>query len=247
MAARSARAHQEANSRARGLHPWQVAPVAARCARAHQETSARARRRRVKVSFTFSKVAGGAGARWAPSSARSPLPRRSVLDVCHWQTAPEAAAEKGGSAPKVLWRQQAQERLKMSRWDIFRWRTLAGGPPCRQGRQRFSHRAFLSPRPKRVPPFGISDGGGTRPQCLGSQFAPRTARSARAHQVTSARARRGMVLNSLRLVFSHLSGGVWRRQAPRPLRKTKSAKQGSPRAPLFLRPVVGRLVGISVF
>ena len=48
----------------------------------------------------------------------------------------------------------------MSRWDIFRWRTLAGGPPCRQGRQRFPHRAFLSPRPKRVPPFGISDGGG---------------------------------------------------------------------------------------
>ena len=54
----------------------------------------------------------------------------------------------------------------MSRWDIFRWRTLAGGPPCRQGRQRFSHRAFLSPRPKRVPPFGISDGGGTR-SCAG--------------------------------------------------------------------------------
>ena len=50
----------------------------------------------------------------------------------------------------------------MSRWDIFRWRTLAGGPPCRQGRQRFPHQAFLSPRPKRVPPFGISDGGGTR-------------------------------------------------------------------------------------
>ena len=50
----------------------------------------------------------------------------------------------------------------MSRWDIFRWRTLAGGPPCRQGRQRFPHRAPLSPRPKRVPPFGISDGGGTR-------------------------------------------------------------------------------------
>ena len=29
----------------------------------------------------------------------------------------------------------------MSPWDIFRWRTLAGGPPCRQRRQRFSHRA----------------------------------------------------------------------------------------------------------
>ena len=41
----------------------------------------------------------------------------------------------------------------MSRWDIFRWRTLAGGPPCRQGRQRFSHQAFLSNRPKRVPPY----------------------------------------------------------------------------------------------
>ena len=56
-------------------------------------TSARARRRRVKVSSTFSKVAGGAGAQWAPFSARSPLPRRSVLDVCHWQTAPEPAGE----------------------------------------------------------------------------------------------------------------------------------------------------------
>ena len=54
----------------------------------------------------------------------------------------------------------------MSRWDIFRWRTLAGGPPCRQGRQRFPHRAFLSNRPKRVPPFGISGGGGTR-DCAG--------------------------------------------------------------------------------
>ena len=172
--------------------PWQLA-----AARAHQENSARARRRRVKVSSTFSKVAGGAGARWAPSSARSPLPRRSVLDVCHWQTAPEAAAEKGGSAPKVLWRQQAQERLKMSRWDIFRWRTLAGGRWCPVGTVQRSvsaaasvgagrlpladstrggsrdpcwhlrchkdfHQAPLSPRPKRVPPFGISDGGETR-------------------------------------------------------------------------------------
>ena len=53
----------------------------------------------------------------------------------------------------------------MSRWDIFRWRTLAGGPPCRQGRQRFPHQAFLSPRPKRVPPFGISDGGGDTDAC----------------------------------------------------------------------------------
>ena len=41
----------------------------------------------------------GAGARWAPFSARSPLPRRSVLDVCHWQTAPEAAAETSHRLP----------------------------------------------------------------------------------------------------------------------------------------------------
>ena len=104
VAARFARAHRTANARARGLHPrqfaaeclrCQVASWAARSARAHQKANSRARRRRVKVSSTFSKVAGGAGARWAPSSARSPLPRRSVLDVCHWQTASEAAAERG--------------------------------------------------------------------------------------------------------------------------------------------------------
>ena len=29
-------------------------------------------------------------------SGRSPLPRPSVLDVCHWQTAPEPAGEKCG-------------------------------------------------------------------------------------------------------------------------------------------------------
>ena len=143
----------------------------------------------------------------------------------------------------------------MSRWDIFRWRTLAGGPPCRQGRQRFSHRAFLSPRPKRVPPFGISDGGETRRSASAVDSRLWQLATARAHREdstrsrrgNSTRSRRGMVLNSLRLVFSHLSGGVWRRPAPRPLRKTKSAKRGSPRAPLFLRPFVGRLVGISVF
>ena len=139
MAARFARAHQETSARARGLHPWQFAPVAARFARAHQETSARARRRRVKFFAQLSRKKAG-----------------RVWD----------------SVPRSWWRQQAQERLKMSRWDIFRWRTLAGGPPCRQGRQRgppcrqgrqrFPHRAFLSNRPKRVPPFGISDGGGTR-------------------------------------------------------------------------------------
>ena len=133
MAARFARAHQETSARARGLHPWQFAPVAARFARAHQETSARARRRRVKFFAQLSRKKAG-----------------RVWD----------------SVPRSWWRQQAQERLKMSRWDIFRWRTLAGGPPCRQRRQRFPHRAFLSNRPKRVPPFGISDGGGTR-MCAG--------------------------------------------------------------------------------
>ena len=56
--------------------------------------------------------------------------------------------------------------------------------------------------------------------------------TARAHREDSARARRGMVLNSLRLVFSHLSGGVWRRPAPRPLRKI-SPPNGGARGLLF--------------
>ena len=59
MAARFARAHQETSARARGLHPWQFAPVAARFARAHQETSARARRRRVKFFAQLSRKKAG--------------------------------------------------------------------------------------------------------------------------------------------------------------------------------------------
>ena len=133
----------------------------------------------------------------------------------------------------------------MSRWDIFRWRTLAGGPPCRQGRQRFSHQAFLSPRPKRVPPFGISDGGGTRRSASAVNSRLWQLAIARAHQEDSARARRGMVLNSLRLVFSHLSGGVWRRPAPRPLRKISPPNGGSPRAPLFCGLLWGDLRGLA--
>ena len=34
----------------------------------------------------------GPGPQWGPFSAWSPLPRRSVLDVCHWQTAPSRQA-----------------------------------------------------------------------------------------------------------------------------------------------------------
>ena len=134
----------------------------------------------------------------------------------------------------------------MSRWDIFRWRTLAGGPPCRLGRQRFSHRAFLSNRPKRVPPFGISDGGETRRSASAVDSLLWQLATARAHREDSTRSRRGMVLNSLRLVFSHLSGGVWRRPAPRPLRKI-SPPNGGARGLLFFAAFVGRLVGISVF
>ena len=59
------------------------------------------------------------------------------------------------------------------------------------------------------------------------RFAPMAARSARAHREDSTRSRRGMVLNSLRLVFSHLSGGVWRRPAPRPLRKISPPNGGA--------------------
>ena len=58
---------------------------------------------RGEARFSFLQAFGGAPT-WLPlrgplrpggtlPSGRSPLPRRSVLDVCHWQTAPEAAAE----------------------------------------------------------------------------------------------------------------------------------------------------------
>ena len=77
------------------------------------------------------------------------------------------------------------------------------------------------------------------------QVAPRAARSARAHREDSTRSRRGMVLNSLRLVFSHLSGGVWRRPAPRPLRKISPPNGGSPRAPLFCGLLWGDLRGLA--
>ena len=83
-------------------------------------------------------------------------------------------------------------------------------------------------------------------ECLRCRFAPMAARFARAHREDSARPRRGMVLNSLRLVFSHLSGGVWRRTAPRPLRKTNPPNGGACGLLLFA-PFVGQLVGISVF
>ena len=160
----------------RGLHPWQFAVRGrtgqfapwgpgpqwgpfrtdragrrdARFARAHRTTSARARRRRVKVSSTFSKVAGGAGARWAPFSARSPLPRRSVLDVCHWQTAPEAAAETLAG--------------------IFDATETSSEPPCHPApsvyRPLFSPAGSVSSGRSPLGSCAISDGGGTR-MCAG--------------------------------------------------------------------------------
>ena len=108
------------------------------------------------------------------------------------------------------------------------------------------HRVPLSPRPKRVPPFGISDGGETRRSASAVDSRLWQLATARAHREDSTRSRRGMVLNSLRLVFSHLSGGVWRRPAPRPLRKI-SPPNGGARGLLFFAAFVGRLVGISVF
>ena len=44
----------------------------------------------------------GCGGRWCPVGTvqdRSTLPLRSVLGVCHWQTAPEAAAETSHRLP----------------------------------------------------------------------------------------------------------------------------------------------------
>ena len=83
---------------------------------------------------------------------------------------------------------------------------------------------------------------GDTAECLRCQFAPMAARSARAHREDSTRSRRGMVLNSLRLVFSHLSGGVWRRPAPRPLRKI-SPPNGGARGLLFFAAFCGVTCG----
>ena len=199
--------------------------MAARFARAHQETSARPRGLH---PWQFAPVAARFARAHQETSARAR--RRRVKFFA--QLSRKKAGRVWDSVPRSWWRQQAQERLKMSRWDIFRWRTLAGGPPCRQGRQRFSHRAFLSPRPKRVPPFGISDGGETRRSASAVDSRLWQLATARAHREDSTRSRRGMVLNSLRLVFSHLSGGVWRRPAPRPLRKI-SPPNGGARGLLF--------------
>ena len=74
-------------------HRGQIAGVSLRVKRVITSDPRLARRRRKKVSSTFSKVAGGAGARWAPFSARSPLPRRSVMDAAHWAASPEPAGE----------------------------------------------------------------------------------------------------------------------------------------------------------
>ena len=142
----------------------------------------------------------------------------------------------------------------MSPWDIFRWRTLAGGPPCRQRRQRFSHRAFLSPRPKRVPPFGISDGGGTR-RCASALNSRRVAArdNSRFGAVSYAHAcanhwRTCAAGDGVKFPASCLQPPFWgsleEAGAP-PSKKNKSAKRGSPRAPLFCGLLWGDLRGLA--
>ena len=45
-----------------------------------------------------------AACRWHANERRSHLPIRSVLPVCHWQTAPEPAGETAGAAPPFVQR-----------------------------------------------------------------------------------------------------------------------------------------------
>ena len=45
-----------------------------------------------------------AACRWHANERRSHLPIRSVLPVCHWQTAPEPAGETAGAAPPFMQR-----------------------------------------------------------------------------------------------------------------------------------------------
>ncbi len=56
----------------------------------------RAARQRLAEGQVSPPPLGGAGAQWAPFSAWSPLPRRSVMDAAHWAASPEPAGE---SAP----------------------------------------------------------------------------------------------------------------------------------------------------
>ena len=67
----------------------------------------RAARQRLAQSQVLPPPLGGAGAQWAPFSAWSPLPRRSVMDAAHWTASPEPAGESGlagggeGSPPEA--------------------------------------------------------------------------------------------------------------------------------------------------
>ena len=54
------------------------------------------RRQKLAQSLVSPPPLGGAGAPWAPFSAWSPLPRRSVMGAAHWAASPEPAGE---SAP----------------------------------------------------------------------------------------------------------------------------------------------------
>ena len=74
---------------------------------------------------------GGAGAQWAPFSAWSPLPRRSVMDAAHWAASPAPAGESapagGGEgevpAPLATNRSVAIHRnicYPKSAWDTMR-------------------------------------------------------------------------------------------------------------------------------
>ena len=56
----------------------------------------------------------------------------------------------------------------MSRWDIFRWSDPRRGGGClraARGGRDFRTERPCPPRPQRVPPFGISDGGGDTGLC----------------------------------------------------------------------------------
>ena len=56
----------------------------------------------LKATQSVAKEKLGKQGSWSPVGTvqdRSTLPLRSVLDVCHWQTAPEAAAETAALSP----------------------------------------------------------------------------------------------------------------------------------------------------
>ena len=120
-----------------------------------------------------------AACRWHANECRSHLPIRSVLPVCHWQTAPEPAGETAGAAPPFVQRssprcaqcEAEKDRASQKQRSQFLAAPFHKAPP---GRQK-SGRKFCLPggffRARRAAPCaGLV--AFARPAVLAAAFVP---------------------------------------------------------------------------